>query len=111
MTKPFASSTDNIAASNGRGAIHVSPLAPHVAGSASPDHLPPLARDASFWGMTATQFFGAFNDGLFKQLVLLLATPTEVQAANGVKDRQGWAQFIFALAFLMFSGFAGYVSD
>ena len=69
------------------------------------------SRDTSFWGMTATQFFGAFNDGLFKQLVLLLATPTEAQLAAGVKDRQGWAQFIFAVAFLMFSGFAGYVSD
>lgn len=61
--------------------------------------------------MTATQFFGAFNDGLFKQLVLLLATPTAAQLAAGVPDRQGQAQFIFAVAFLMFSGFAGYVSD
>jgi acyl-[acyl-carrier-protein]-phospholipid O-acyltransferase/long-chain-fatty-acid--[acyl-carrier-protein] ligase len=38
--------------------------------------LPPLNRDSSFWGMAATQFLGAFNDNLFKQLVLLLATPT-----------------------------------
>ena len=30
----------------------------------------PLKRDRSFWGMTATQFLGAFNDNVFKQLVL-----------------------------------------
>ena len=32
----------------------------------------PLKRDRSFWGMTATQFLGAFNDNVFKQLVLLI---------------------------------------
>ena len=44
--------------------------------------LPPLSRDASFWGMAATQFLGAFNDNLFKQLILLLATPTAAAAAG-----------------------------
>ena len=39
------------------------------------DALPPLFRDRAFLGMTATQFFGAFNDNLFKQLMLLLAVP------------------------------------
>ena len=39
------------------------------------EHLPPLASDISFWGMAVTQFLGAFNDNLFKQLILLLATP------------------------------------
>ena len=37
------------------------------------DELPELYRDTSFWGMAATQFLGAFNDNLFKQLVLLLS--------------------------------------
>jgi acyl-[acyl-carrier-protein]-phospholipid O-acyltransferase/long-chain-fatty-acid--[acyl-carrier-protein] ligase len=37
------------------------------------DSLPKLYGDSSFWGMAATQFFGAFNDNLFKQLVLLLS--------------------------------------
>jgi acyl-[acyl-carrier-protein]-phospholipid O-acyltransferase/long-chain-fatty-acid--[acyl-carrier-protein] ligase len=74
--------------------------------------LPPLGRDRSFWGMATTQFLGAFNDNLFKQLILLLATPTAVEAAANIgKDRQGEAQLIFASAFLIFSGFAGYVSD
>ena len=35
------------------------------------DRLPPLSRDGCFWGMTTTQLLGAFNDNLFKQLVLL----------------------------------------
>ena len=33
----------------------------------------PLLQDSAFWGMTATQFLGAFNDNLFKQLLLLLS--------------------------------------
>jgi len=75
------------------------------------DALPPLYHDPSFLGMAATQFLGAFNDSLFKQLVLLLATPTVAEKLAGVKDRQGQAQLIFAAAFLIFSGVAGYVSD
>ncbi len=35
--------------------------------------LPTLYRDRSFWGMVVTQFLGAFNDNLFKQLLLLLS--------------------------------------
>ena len=76
------------------------------------DSLPPLARDAGFWAMAATQFLGAFNDNVFKQLILLLATPTAAQlAAGAAEDRQSEAQFVFAGAFLIFSGFAGYLSD
>src|SRR5258707_10637573 len=71
---------------------------------------PPLFRDRSFWGMTATQFLGAFNDNLFKQLMLLLAIP--VGAATATKaDEEGIATMIFSLAFVLFSGFAGYLSD
>jgi MFS family permease len=73
------------------------------------DH-PPLFRDRSFWGMTATQFLGAFNDNLFKQLMLLLAIP--IGTASSVKaDEQGLATMIFSLPFVLFSGFAGYLSD
>lgn len=62
--------------------------------------------------MAATQFLGAFNDNLFKQLILLLATPTAAQLAAGTgSDKQATAQIIFAAAFLIFSGVAGYVSD
>jgi acyl-[acyl-carrier-protein]-phospholipid O-acyltransferase/long-chain-fatty-acid--[acyl-carrier-protein] ligase len=76
------------------------------------DGLPPLARDTSFWGMATTQFLGAFNDNLFKQLILLLATPTAAALAAGTSfDRQSTAMNVFAIPFLLFSGFAGYVSD
>jgi acyl-[acyl-carrier-protein]-phospholipid O-acyltransferase/long-chain-fatty-acid--[acyl-carrier-protein] ligase len=78
----------------------------------SHDTLPALYRDTSFWGMAATQFLGAFNDNLFKQLILLLATPTLLQVeANAGEDLQSEAQYVFAAAFLIFSGFAGFLSD
>jgi MFS family permease len=70
----------------------------------------PLFHDRSFWGMTATQFFGAFNDNLFKQLMLLLAIPVGAAAAQKA-DEQGLATMIFSLPFVLFSGFAGYLSD
>src|SRR5262249_24490776 len=55
---------------------------------------------------------GAFNDNLFKQLILLLATPTGASVIAGTgSDKQATAQIIFAAAFLLFSGFAGYISD
>src|SRR3954453_8833992 len=83
-----------------------------IGGAIPHDHLPELNRDRSFWAMAITQFLGAFNDNLFKQLILLLATPTLAQAAAGsAKDVQSNAQFVFAAAFLIFSGFAGYIYD
>ncbi len=71
--------------------------------------LPSLYADRSFWGMTITQFFGAFNDNLFKQLILLLSI---VVLADGTKsDNQGTATLIFSLPFLLVTGIAGYLSD
>ncbi len=76
------------------------------------DELPPLLEDGSFWGMGITQFLGAFNDNLFRQLILLLATPTAIEVAQGgQEDRQSEAQIVFAFAFLIFSGFAGWLAD
>ncbi|MBC7856682.1 MAG: MFS transporter [Pirellulaceae bacterium] len=82
----------------------------------------PLFTDPSFYGMTATQFLGAFNDNLFKQLVLLLAvggTAAAVEVAGAIEktsarqgpDIQSLAMFLFAAPFLLFSGFAGYLSE
>ena len=70
------------------------------------DDLPPLSRDRSFLGMTATQFLGAFNDNLFKQLMLLIA----IVVATKI-DRQPVAAAMFAVPFVLFSGFAGYLAD
>src|SRR5213592_2481414 len=69
-----------------------------------------LFRDRSFWGMTATQFLGAFNDNLFKQLMLLLAIPVGAAAAQA-EDQQWYAMMVFSLPFVLFSGLAGYLSD
>lgn len=70
--------------------------------------LPSLGRDRSFYGMTVTQFLGAFNDNLFKQLVLLYCL--DVKARTG-QDYQSWAQAIFAIPFVLFSGMAGWLAD
>lgn len=82
-----------------------------------------LATNRSFWGMLLTQFLGAFNDNVYKQLVLLMAMPVTVVAANAAAgaaapapqqqgvDMQGWATFVFSLPFVLFSGYAGYLSD
>ncbi len=63
-----------------------------------------VLKSQSFWGMTATQFLGAFNDNLYKQLMLLLAV-------NAGTDTQGWATFVFSLPFVLASGYAGFLSD
>ena len=70
----------------------------------------PLLRDRSFLGMMATQFLGAFNDNLFTQLMLLLAIPVGAAAAVE-KDRQAVATIVFAIPFILFSGYAGFLSD
>jgi MFS family permease len=83
-----------------------------IEGPTPHDALPELYQDTSFWAMATTQFLGAFNDNLFKQLILLLATPSLAQLQTGsAGDLQSNAQFVFAAAFLIFSGFAGYLSD
>jgi MFS family permease len=85
------------------------------------DNRPPVLQDVSFWGLAFTQFLGAFNDNVFKQIVLLLALPVSAKAVGEIanaaansqahQDMQGWATFVFSLPFVLFSGFAGYLSD
>lgn len=118
----------------------------------TPTEPPSLFVNRSFWGVTCTQFLGAFNDNLYKQLMLLLAIsmplamvaggsaldsavgeqvaaeqvaaeqvaaeqvagqPAVAQpaAAAPASDVQGWATLVFSLPFVLFSGFAGYLSD
>jgi acyl-[acyl-carrier-protein]-phospholipid O-acyltransferase/long-chain-fatty-acid--[acyl-carrier-protein] ligase len=66
-----------------------------------------LWRDRSFWGITVTQFLGAFNDNLYKEAALLVCTDV---APDG-EDYQKYAMAAFALPFVLFSGFAGYLAD
>ncbi len=46
----------------------------------SRSEVPPIHKDISFWGMAATQFLGAFNDSVFKQLVLLICVASPIIA-------------------------------
>jgi acyl-[acyl-carrier-protein]-phospholipid O-acyltransferase/long-chain-fatty-acid--[acyl-carrier-protein] ligase len=61
--------------------------------------------------MTATQFLGAFNDNLFKQLVLLICLDYVALRSLESDPYQAWAQGMFSLPFVLFSGFAGWLSD
>jgi MFS family permease len=74
--------------------------------------LPTLYNDPSFWGMTVTQFLGAFNDNLYKQLVLLLSIAAGGAAAAAESTDEQWLpMLIFSAPFLAFTGYAGYLSD
>jgi acyl-[acyl-carrier-protein]-phospholipid O-acyltransferase/long-chain-fatty-acid--[acyl-carrier-protein] ligase len=75
------------------------------------DVLPPLGRDPSFWGLTATQFLGAFNDNLYKQLVLLICLDYVALRQLDSDPYQSIAQGMFSLPFVLLSGFAGWLSD
>lgn len=71
-------------------------------------------RDRSFQGLAVSQFLGAFNDNLFKQLVLLLCVSraaTETASGADGTDLQPVAMAVFALPWLVFSGFAGVLAD
>ena len=72
------------------------------------DSHPTLLHDRAFWGLNLTQFLGAFNDNLFKQLVMLLCVD---RARRGGTDLQGIAMVLFAVPFILLSGFAGFLSD
>ncbi len=65
--------------------------------------------------MTLTQFLGAFNDNVYKTALMLLfvAIPVGLNAQGEMltKDLQGTGTFLFGLPFILFSGFAGYLSD
>jgi acyl-[acyl-carrier-protein]-phospholipid O-acyltransferase/long-chain-fatty-acid--[acyl-carrier-protein] ligase len=73
-------------------------------------------RDRSFWGLTISQLLGAFNDNMFKQLVLLLCLEKahEVAQATGGKVSDWYqpiAMAIFATPWILFSGVSGYLAD
>lgn len=64
-------------------------------------------RPRGFNALVGAQFFGAFNDNLFKQLILILA----VLVLFPGKDLQGLAFAVFSLPFVLFSGIAGDLSE
>lgn len=66
-----------------------------------------VLTNKSFQGHVGAQFFGAFNDNLFKQLILFLAARVLFPG----EDQQGLAFAVFALPFILFSGIAGDLSE
>lgn len=67
----------------------------------------PLSRNKSFKGFLGAQFLGAFNDNLYKQIILLLAAGTLFPG----EDKQGLAFAVFAAPFVLLGGLAGEVSE
>ncbi len=79
---------------------------------------PSLTKDRAFWGITLTQFLGAFNDNVFKMLLFLICADyvgnlNDADSTRGdyFDPYQTLASLLFAFAFVMFSGFAGFLSD
>ena len=64
-------------------------------------------REAFAW-LNATQFFGALNDNVFKALVQMFIIGL-APAANAVPLAA--ATMIFALPFLFFTSYAGFLAD
>lgn len=68
-----------------------------------------LLTDRAFWGLLLTQFLGAFNDNVYKFLVMFLCT--DRKRLNPLDDWQGIALVAFASPFVLFSGISGFVGD
>ncbi len=90
--------------------MNQNPYEPSVSSPAEAEFVHPLTNP-SFIGFITTQLLGAFNDNLFKQLLLLLATPAVVEGAAKGSDLQGIATIVFGIPFVIFGGVAGYVAD
>lgn len=70
---------------------------------------PSLYRDKSFFGILITQFLGAFNDNVFKQILLYICI--DMAQGNRAENMQGTATVVFAIPFILLSGLCGYLSD
>lgn len=68
-----------------------------------------IYRDRSFLGMLITQFLGAFNDNFFKQFLLYVCL--DLAIGNREQNLQGVASVVFAVPFILFSGYCGFLSD
>lgn len=71
--------------------------------------LPAVLKDRSFLALNATQFLGAFNDNLFKQLILLISVKRAL--VDRSDNLQGVAMFVFAAPFVLLSGVFGMSAD
>ena len=69
----------------------------------------PLMTDPTFWGLLVTQFLGAFNDNVFKFLVMFLCAAQAKR--NPQDDWQSMATIAFASPFVLLSGVCGFLGD
>ncbi len=73
-------------------------------------HYKDLFRFSGFSPFLFTQFLGAFNDNVYKIVISMFAVDAEAL----FKDGGGYLSLVgavFILPFLLFSGYAGYLSD
>lgn len=68
-----------------------------------------LRKNRSFICLTAAQFLGATNDNLFKTVVSLYAI--RMLAESGGSSYLSLAGALFAIPYLVFAGYAGYLAD
>lgn len=69
-----------------------------------------LTGRKGFSALVCTQFLGAFNDNLYKMIVSLLAVGAAIEV-GGVGAYLSAATIVFILPYLIFSGYAGFISD
>jgi acyl-[acyl-carrier-protein]-phospholipid O-acyltransferase / long-chain-fatty-acid--[acyl-carrier-protein] ligase len=67
-------------------------------------------KGRSYWALIVTQFLGAFNDNAYKMIVLLFVSAGMVSTKGGAKFTSG-STATFAVAYILFSAFAGYLAD
>ncbi|MBI1902090.1 MAG: MFS transporter [Planctomycetia bacterium] len=84
--------------------------APAPADPQDKESLPTLARDRAVYGLTITQFLGAFNDSVFKQIAVLLLVRVP-DARGGYNDVQAIGTWIFNSSFILLSGISGFWAD
>src|ERR1700682_2546947 len=68
-----------------------------------------LLKDAGFHSFLWTQFLGAFNDTVYKMVVLLRAV--HVAGSTGSSFYLSLAGAVFVIPFLLFSGYSGHLAD
>ena len=63
-----------------------------------------------FRALLVAQFFGAFNDNVYKMVVSLLAVQETFKAGAG-STALALVSAVFIIPFLLFSGYAGHAAD
>lgn len=71
----------------------------------------PLLRSRRFAPMFITQFFGALNDNVFKQALLLVITYGWISQQGAVSTLNNLAALLFILPYFIFSATAGQIAD